>query len=518
MGILLLIVCLISATGQDLLLIEQDIRDLSCSELLEEVDVVYVSTDWLLAVGDGGLASESGIEILQPGPVDLESYSLVHLRTPGDSESAEAVGEVLLCRDRVALVRLSDEAAFAPAYPGVHLVQPLRIYSRSAHEPFRPATLDDPIVTEIVAAVDEDSLKANIQALEDFETRLCITEQFLDACVWVRDRILSYGITADIVDFEFTLYGNTYTSYNVVAEKPGLIEPDVIVIICGHLDSITMQNPWEIAPGADDNASGSATVVEAARILSRYNFRYTLRFLCFGAEELGLIGSEIYASEAAANGDSIIAVMNLDMILFAPDSLRMLFVPYDTQSTFLAFDMYEISGTYVPELDINILYAPGVTYSDHASFWQNGFPALLGIEEGVDENPFYHMETDLLANYVEFFPFGTECARAAIATVAVYADPLPEGIEGEEQGGRFSIASTGPVPAASSLTVRLEGMIGAADITLFDLAGREAASVSLETAGSSQVVIDVSTLPAGVYALRATSGQLSDTRMVVIAR
>ncbi len=351
MGILLLTVCLVTATGQDLLLIEQDIRDLSGSSLLEEVEVVYVSTDWLLAVGDSSFANGSDVVILEPGPVELAGYSLVHLRTPGDSESAEAVGEVLLCRDRVALVRLGEETSILPVYPGVHLVQPLKVYSRSALEPFRPATLDDPVITGIVDAVDEDSLKANIQTLEDFETRLCITQQFYDACVWVRDRILFYGISADIEDFEFTFSGTTYTSYNVVAEKPGLI------------------------------------------------------------------GSGIYAAQAAANGDSIIAVINLDMILFAPDSLRTLFVPYDTQSTFLAFDMDEISATYVPELDVNIQYAPGVTYSDHASFWQNGFPALLGIEAGVNENPFYHLETDLLANYLEFFPFGTECAKAAIATL-----------------------------------------------------------------------------------------------------
>jgi hypothetical protein len=422
-----------------------------------------------------------------------------------------------MCSESVALVRLREDAAGFPVYPGVHLVQPLRVYSGSTIEPFRPPVLDDPVIAQIVASVDEDSLKATIQTLEDYVTRLCVTEQFHDACEWVSGKMGSYGISNEIVPFEFTFYGSTYTSYNVVAEMPGLISPDVYVIICGHLDSITFGNPYESAPGADDNASGSATVVEAARILSGFNFRYSLRFICFGAEELGLIGSEIYAAEAFANGDSIIAVVNLDMILYAPDSLRSLFVPYDTQSTQLAMDMDEIAAEYVPELDVNVVYAPGVTYSDHASFWQYGYPALLGIEEGVDVNPHYHTETDLLANYTEFFPFGTECARAAIATVAVYADPLPQGIEGE-QPGAFHIESVGPVPAVGGLTVHLQGVNGAAELLLFDLSGRMAGYLPVEASGSAEAFFDVTRLPAGVYALRASSGGLTDSRLVVVTR
>jgi len=517
MSFLFIAACLLTASPQDLLLVEHDIRDLSGSQLIEEVEVLYISTDWFLARGSGDLANGSSLALLETGPVDLNDYRLVHLRVSDDRESAEAVGEVLFCCDKVALVKPLSEPSFM-SYPGVHFVQPLRVYSRSALQPFRPAALSNPAVTEIVAAVNEDSLKATIQTLEDYQTRLCVMPQYYNACVWMNDRFASYGITTEIVPFDFTFYGNPYTSYNVVAEKPGLINPELIVIICGHLDSVASGNPQETAPGADDNASGSATVLEAARILSQYNFRCTVRFICFGAEELGLIGSEIYAAEAAANGDSIIAVMNLDMILFAPDSIRKLFVPYNTNSTDLAINMDAISEMYVPELDVNIQYSPGTTYSDHASFWQEGFPALLGIEEGVDDNPFYHMNTDLLANYQEFFPFGTECAKASIATVAVYADPLTEGIEGDETGDSFAIASAGPVPAAAILTVQLESMSGPAELALFDITGRQAAALSLQSGSDGIAVLDVSSLPAGVYGLRATSGSMSDARMVVIAR
>lgn len=507
----LLFLCAFAAADQDLLLIEGDIRQTS---LPAEAEVIHISQEWFLATGDPALMDAS-FTILEEGPVNLQDFALVHLRTPGDAGSASAVGEVLFCRGRTALVRAFPREGTPRAFQGVHLVEPLRVYEETAAQPFRPAALDDPAITDIVEAVDQDSLLATIQHYEDYQTRLCITDSFYDSCVWTRDKLSSYGLSAGIEEFDFTFYGTPYTSWNVVAEQPGAIEPDVIVIICGHLDSITMTNPYETAPGADDNGSGSATVVEAARILSDRNFRYTIRYLCFGAEELGLIGSEFYAEQAAASGDSIIAVMNLDMILYAPDSLRQLFVPYNSISEDLALNMQSITDTYVPELELNVQYSPGTTYSDHASFWQQGYPALLGIEQGVDENPWYHQETDLLSNYMEFFPFGTECAKAAIATVAVYADPLGEGIE-EGHAGNGLIRWAGPVPAASYLNVSLSGELPVS-VTLHDAAGRLVFSSETQT-GETEVAIDVRDLPAGVYALGGRSGTTTDSRLMVVAR
>lgn len=515
MCIALAALCLLGTGGQDLIVVEQDIRELADTSVLEEMSIVHISTDWFLALGDGNTL-EADFLVVDTGPVQLSDYSLVHLRTPEDSESAEAVGDVLLCRDRVALVKHGGAPSAPAAYPGVHLVQPLRVYSERALEPFRPVTLSDPDITSIVDAVDQDSLIAVIQKLEDFETRLCVTDSFYSSCEWTSEKLQSYGLTTEIEDFEFVFYGETYTSYNVVAEKTGVIEPDVTVIICGHLDSITMQNPWETAPGADDNGSGSAAVVEAARVMSDHNFRYTIKFICFGAEELGLHGSEYYASQAAAVGDSIIAVMNLDMILYGPEPYRQLFVPYNTISEDLAMNMQEISGTYVPELDLNVVYSPGTTYSDHASFWAQGYPALLGIEQGVDENPYYHQETDLLANYMEYFPFGTECARAAIATVAVYADPIPLGMEGNDAPEPL-ISSIGPIPAASVLNVGLSVTGHPVNLRVYDITGREVVHQTLE-AGAGQATVDLNPLPPGIYGLRAASGLISSSRMIVVSR
>lgn len=513
MGLILISLCIMGSSGGDLLVVEQDIRELTDPSVLEQLDVVYISTEWFLASCDHEL-SEISNQVVVEGPVQLEDYRLVHLKEENDVESARAVGEVLLCRGSAALVRLDDEDAGLTAYPGVHLVQPLRVYSQRDFEPFRDVDLDDPDITSIVEAVDEDSLISYIQRLENFETRLCVADSFYSACEWVDTKFDSYGLSSEIDSFDFVFYGTPYTSWNVVAEKTGAVEPEVVVIICGHLDSITMGDPWTTAPGADDNGSGSAAVIEAARVMSNYDFRYTVRFLCFGAEELGLIGSEHYAEQAAAAGDSIIAVMNLDMILYAPTGYRSLFVPYNDISEELAMNMDTISAEYVPQLDVDVQYSPGTTYSDHASFWAQGYPALLGIEAGVNENPYYHQEDDLLANYMDYFPFGTECAQASIATVAVYADPLPYGIEGADTS-ELLIESMGPIPCRSALVVRFGPDMTAGSLSIFDISGREVARQSIAE-GTEQVQLDVSTLPLGIYGVRIDSGGLAESRVLVI--
>lgn len=517
--ILVVLTSLAMGGSQDLILIEQDIRDLQGSDVLEELDVVHVSTDWLLALSGVELEARSDMEVLLEGPVDLESLRLVHIRNESGLTSAAEMGEVLLNRDGAVLVLITDASSIPFAALGVHLVQPLRIYNRRAYAPFRPGgALDDPVITDIVASVDQDSLIAMIQHLEDYGTRLCVTPEFEEACLWVQEKFQSFGLAAEIQDFEFTLYGSTYESANVIAELPGTVEPDVIVIICGHLDSITYGNPYVTAPGADDNGSGSAAVLEAARILSEYDFHRTIRFICFGAEEVGLIGSAFYAAEAAAAGDSIIAVMNLDMILYAPDSLRRLFVPYDTQSTYLAFDFLDAANTYVPELELLVEYSPGTTYSDHSSFWQEGYPALLGIEEGVNQNPYYHQETDLLANYSEYFPFGTECAQAAIALTAIYAEPLGTGIEGGGTVQDRCTITASPVPADHVITVTLTGISRqGATVSLLDLTGRIQVYTPVPPGGGS-VNLDVSALPAGSYLILAEFDGVSVSRLITVVR
>ena len=115
-----------------------------------------------------------------------------------------------------------------------------------------------------------------------------------------------------------------------------------------------------IFPGADDNASGSAAVMEAARAMVPYQFQYTVVLCLWGAEEAGLVGSYYYASTAAAAGEQIIAVLNTDMILYGPSigpiGYDILKLNYNDNSLALAQYFSDVAEVYVPQLDLAFNY------------------------------------------------------------------------------------------------------------------------------------------------------------------
>jgi len=425
------------------------------------------------------------VEVLDSGDIHVEDYALVHLSSDEGLLYLADLGEILFHRDRIALIKLDGPLTDPFARKGVLSIQPL--------------------------------LKYNIQHLEDYQTRHSSTDNFDTAAQWVEDRLDSYGMNA----FQQTFPMSSYDCENVVGEQQGTTYPDQYWIICGHLDC-TSTNPYVDAPGADDNASGSAAVLEAARILSQYEFNYSIRFLCFGGEEQGLWGSAYYASQASAAGDDILGVVNLDMILYGPPPDDVLWVSYNAQSTGFGLAMEAISDTYVPALVTDVEYNPGMTASDHASFWNNGYAAVLGIEQEVYSNPFYHQTSDMLSNYLLYFPFGTNCTRSAIATIAYLAEPtgpvsVAEGEIGLLPSGSL-IQGIGPNPAAGSVLVRLSSTIeGPVGISLFDLTGRKVFTTS-SGVSEGNAWIDISSMPAGVYSVRVSGASISDTARLVVLR
>jgi len=381
--------------------------------------------------------------------------------------------------------------------------------------PARDGGMDD-FVADIVSIVDETSFQTTIQDMQDYLTRYSSTDGYDTAALYVQDRLEGYGIPAELQYFDM----GSYDCENVIGEIQGIEDSTKIVIICGHLDSTSPQSTTN-APGADDNASGSAAVVEAARAMSGFYFANTVRFVCFGGEEQGLYGSAYYADQCAGAGEDIIAVLNFDMILYGPSGDASMWVPYNTSSNGLALAFDAICDTYVPALDVITEYSPGTTYSDHSSFWNQGYPAILGIENAFDANPYYHQTSDILANYMTYFPFGTDCARGAIAAAAYFAEPLGGyGIEDDGSGvapGSFVITGVGPNPSTGIITFGVSGSLSSPGFTVYDLSGRVALRGSIAGDGNS-FSLDVSSLPTGVFVLEASSGGSSDTALFTVLR
>ena len=124
------------------------------------------------------------------------------------------------------------------------------------------------------------------------------------AAQFIYERFQSFGLNSR---YQY----NSSSSVNVIAKITGTKYPNQQFIICAHYDDMPS---GPLAPGADDNGSGTCAVIEAARLLSPYTFDYTLIFIAFDEEERGLYGSKAYADTALMHGDSIVAVLPLDMI------------------------------------------------------------------------------------------------------------------------------------------------------------------------------------------------------------
>jgi len=210
---------------------------------------------------------------------------------------------------------------------------------------------------------------------------------------------------------------------NITATRRGKTNPDSVFIYGGHYDAVADYC-------ADDNASGSAAVLEAARIMSAYCFENTVIYAFFDEEERGLIGSHYYADTAFAHGERILGMLNTDMMGYDSDSNRVFDIHTNSDSINLA-----LKDTILYVLDtLNIdlvpqVINPGTTRSDHASFWKRGYAAVYMGESflGGDPNPSYHTSSDRINLFnLEYYH---KLAQLSVGVIVELAGLIPTSIQ-----------------------------------------------------------------------------------------
>jgi len=285
-----------------------------------------------------------------------------------------------------------------------------------------------PMVPQFVNQVSQTQYTQYVQTLQDFVTRNTRHANCDSAAAWILSQFQAFGLNASYDLFQL----GTLTKRNVIGELPGLVYPDSLIFITAHYDATagSPSIPEAVAPGADDNASGTACVLECARILSQYDFQKTIRFVAFAGEEQGLYGSEDYVANLQAAQAHVVGSFNFDMIAWSgndplpPDLV--IYSDNNPRSQAMAAKIEEAILTFLPtalEPDIDI--SPGMTGSDHSPFWDAGWPAICGIEEqawGPDFNPYYHTVNDVVANCD--LVYAANCTRAAIAALSDWALPI----------------------------------------------------------------------------------------------
>jgi Zn-dependent M28 family amino/carboxypeptidase len=216
-------------------------------------------------------------------------------------------------------------------------------------------------------------------------------------------------------------------SQNIIADKRGSAAGvREVVLITAHLDSINIQGgPMAPAPGADDNGSGSAGLLEIARVFATHQSEQDLRFILFGGEEEGLFGSKQYvASLPEAERQRIRAVVNMDMIGTINASTRSVMLEGAPVSQGVINGLAAAAATYTT-LAVETSLNPFA--SDHVPFIEVGIPAVLTIEGADHANSNIHSIRDTLENIN--YDFTQEILRMNVSFLANeigQASPLVE--------------------------------------------------------------------------------------------
>ncbi len=384
----------------------------------------------------------------------------------------------------------------------------------------------DPAISAIINQANLDSLTSCVRELsgetgtlinglqDTLVSRHVGSKGHQAATQYLAQKLLSYGLPTHVQSYSLS-------GTNVYAVQTGTDFPEIAYIVSAHYDDNPSTGP---APGADDNASGTAAVLETARILSRYKTSYTIVYALWDEEESGLVGSTFFAQQAFNRKDSILGVVNLDMLGWDSnnDGLTEVHTRSTARSIELADTVVLVNRAYGIGLT-PALRNPGTTASDHASFWQKGYSAVLLIEAylGGDFNSHYHSSTDRL----QFFnaAFYHRASKLALGTMAFLA-----GVKGtlfvENPPAKprvFALSQNFPNPFNPTTTVEIS-LPHPATVTVevFSVLGEKVATLVAGElpAGRQRTVWDASGAASGVYFCRMSVSPLARRDLVTQER
>ncbi len=361
---------------------------------------------------------------------------------------------------------------------------------------FKPqqATLsaDNAETQRLLDAISADSLRSYVASLAGFETRHSMSDTVAAAKGigaarrWLRQKLQSFSqasggrLQVYYDDFTTTICGATTTQRNVVARLPGTASPERQILVSGHYDSRTTDrcDGQGFAPGANDDASGTAGVLELARVLSRHQFKATILFIAFTGEEQGLFGSRHYAATARQRGDNIIAMTTNDIIgnirggsgtidsagvrCFSDDPMNS---PHRQLARYLKLQ----AEAYVPNFAVRLILArdrPG-RGSDHFSFYEQGYTAvrLIEPEDNLDQQ---HSPNDLIRFMSFSYHRKVVQVNAAFVASLAWAPATPNGVTSEKLGaGRYRLRWN-PSSDAAKYLVALRQSASVSYDSLFD--------------------------------------------------
>ena len=357
-----------------------------------------------------------------------------------------------------------------------------RSLSKQASPPAALATLTRPaytldnaaLVTPVLSQMQASNITTTINDLSNFVNRYYTTTGGTDASNWLRAKWA--GMATGRSDISVTQFAHTgYNQKSVILTITGTDNASEVVVLGGHLDSINGSGTGETtrAPGADDDASGIASMTEALRamIANGYKPRRTIKMIGYAAEEVGLRGSKDIAANFKANNVNVVGVMQLDMTNYkgSPSDIY-LFTDYtdSLQTEFVA----KLITTYQPGVTIGYDKC-GYACSDHASWTAQGYYASMPFETAMSQdNPYIHSANDTYANSGSQAAHALKFAKMAASFAIELGSDGPGVVTGprvETFSGSFTAGQTksfGPFMVKSGGTLKGE-TTGTGDVDLY---------------------------------------------------
>ena len=389
----------------------------------------------------------------------------------------------------------------------------LTIFNKAAQLPrltrnFPQVTEENHAIREMLDQVSITTMQESVQHLQDYGSRLWASDGAYAASDWIAEQMRSLGLEVEQQPFELNLGFGGDPAPNVIGIQRGTVYPDTYVVTGCHFDSFTYEALIGLggAPGADDNATGVATVLESARILTPFEFEYSIVYCSFGTEELGLYGSEAYASRCQQQGMDIIGYFNNDMngYLREGDPIHIDCIYPNTVEPIGAFYM-NIGSVYFPEVPIrHVTFSEGD--SDHTSFCNHGYMGIFPFEDYENYSPNIHTTNDLSGPSVNNFENVQQFCQMNIACLAECARLHSDAVGEMEIVNAFVY----PNPAENQLNIKAEGL---QRIAVYNAIGQ---LVETKVADGSHFVLQVGDYAAGLYMVQVVTANGVATKSVVV--
>jgi hypothetical protein len=274
------------------------------------------------------------------------------------------------------------------------------------------------LIISTLKNVEQAKIQAKLEHLVSYPTRHTLSTHNVDATKWLAEQFRAMGYE-DVSLHDFRIKNKT--RHNVFCAKPARGEAGKLLIVSAHFDSRMndLDDSRTTAPGADDNASGIAALLEAARVLKTVDLNWTIRFCAFSGEEQGMVGSKAYAQDIRNEGLTVSLVINMDMVGHPENPERpAIIVEHDQGNHTRKNDKAsrDFASRMVRAARFTKLKAKeGPIYaSDYMPFEALGVPCI-GLFDGADQKPFYHQSSDDLTTVD--VAFCTEATRLLVATI-----------------------------------------------------------------------------------------------------